>query len=119
MLPRSKIANAAGLRNNYVTVERASDADANTTGEVLPEWTLLCGRWSSTRITSGREFQAAMTVQPMLRAIQELPYDTVTATISPRDRVKDGDRVLNIDAVFNDGENNEKIILWLIEHVES
>lgn len=115
---KSKIPNAAGNRNNYVTVERASDADANTTGEVLPEWTLLCGRWVGAKITGGREFTAAMTTIPNLSSIQEMPYDTVTKTITPRDRINDDGRILNIAAVFNEGENNEKMILWLTEPVQ-
>lgn len=117
MMLKSKIANAAGARNNYVTIERATDAAANSTGEVLPEWTVLCQRWAGSQITGGREFTAAMSVQPMLQSIMELPYDTVTKTITPRDRFNDDGRILNINAVFNQGENNEKIILWLIEPV--
>lgn len=117
MLKKSPLVNAAGSRNNWVTIERASDADANSTGEVLPEWTELCGRWAGSQITSGRELTAAMSVQPMLQSIMELPYDPVTMTIKPRDRVNDDGRLLNINAVFNQGENNEKMILWLIEPV--
>jgi head-tail adaptor len=117
MLKKSPLANAAGKRNNFVTIERATDADANDVNEVLPEWSILCQRFAASKPTTGAEFNAAMTVQPMLKAILELPYDSATATITPRDRIKDGARSLNIAAVFNEGENNEKIILWVIEPV--
>ncbi len=113
----SKLYNAAGKRNNYLTIERATDATANSTGEVLPEFSVLCKRFASVKPTNGREFTAAMTVQPMLQSILELPYDSVTSTITPRDRVVMGERTLNIGAVFNENQNNEKIILWIIEPV--
>jgi len=77
----------------------------------------LCERWASSKPTTGREFQAAMTVQPLLNAILELPYDGITSTITPRDRVRLNGRLQNIAAVFNENENNEKIILWIIEEV--
>jgi SPP1 family predicted phage head-tail adaptor len=113
----SKLYNAAGKRNNYLTIERATDATANSTGEVLPEFSVLCKRFASVKPTNGREFTAAMTVQPMLQSILELPYDSTTSTITPRDRVVMGSRTLNIAAVFNENQNNEKIILWIIEPV--
>lgn len=118
MLQRSKLHNAAGPRNNYITIERAADGEADSTGQVLPVFTRLCQRWCSARITGGREFTAALAVQPILQSIQELPYDSVTKTITPRDRMNDDGRILNIAAVFNEGENNEKIILWLMEPVQ-
>lgn len=117
MLPKSKMVNAAGPRNNYVTVLRVSDQSANAIGEVLPQYTKLCDRFVAAKITTGSEFLAAMQIQPMLKSILELPYDSVTKTIRPRDRVLDEGRIQNIDNVFNQGENNEKIILWIIENV--
>lgn len=119
MLKKSPLHNNAGSRNNYVTVQRASNATANSTGEVLVSWTTLCQRWAASKPTAGREFQAAMMAQPLLQAILELPYDATTKTITPRDRVLDDGRVQNIAAIFNENENNEKIILWIIEEVES
>jgi len=117
MLKQSPLHNAAGKRNTWITVQRMTDADANDIGEVLPESAVLCERWASAKPTSGREFQAAMATQPLLNGIYELPYDEVTATITPKDRAMLNGRVLNLAAVFNEGENNEKIILWVIEPV--
>lgn len=117
MLKKSPLHNSAGVRNTWITIQRISDAPANDVGEVLPEATKLCERWAAAKPTNGREFTAAMAVQPMLYAIYELPYDPETAQITPRDRVLLDSRVLNLAAVFNEGENNEKIILWVIEPV--
>lgn len=117
MLKKSPLHNAAGTRNTWITVQRMTDATANDIGEVLPKATTLCERWAACKPTMGREFQAAMATQPLLNAIYELPYDPETATITPKDRVLIDSRILNLAAVFNEGENNEKIILWVIEPV--
>ena len=111
----SKLRNAAGRRRTWVTVEQASDDVANATGEVLPQWTTLCSRWAEAAFTSGREFQAAMQVVPMLNGILKLRYDSLTKTITSRDRIKIGERVLNLSAVFNENEANETIVLWCVE----
>jgi hypothetical protein len=117
MLPKSKIANAAGPRNNYIQVYRVSDSDANAIGEVLPQYTKLCDRFVSAKITGGTEFLAAMQQQPKLTCILELPYDSVTKTIRSRDQIRDEGRIQHIDRATNQGENNEKIVLWIIEAV--
>jgi hypothetical protein len=66
---------------------------------------------------SGREFQAAMTTQPINRIVIELPYDSVTSTITPRDRIMDGASIQNIEAAWNELGNNEKIIVLLEEPI--
>jgi hypothetical protein len=114
---KSKLHNAAGPRNNYVTIQRATDSAVNVDHEVLPTFTTLCKRFAGSKIMGGREFLLAMEVQPLLNSIIELPYDSVTRTITPRDRIIDDGRTLNIDRAFNEGENNEKIIIWTIEPV--
>lgn len=114
---KSKLPNAAGNRNNYVKIERCTDGDINTVFETPPSFSLLCERFAGTKITGGREFLAAMEVQPLLNSILELPYDSVTKTITPRDRIVFGERTLNIGSAFNEGDNNEKMILWIIEPV--
>ena len=116
-LKKTAFRNAAGRRNTEITIERAADAAANSTGEVLVSHTTLCKRFAAIKPTTGREFQAAMTVQPLLNAILDVPYDAITSTITPRDRIQFAGRVQNIAAVFNENENNEKIILWIIEEV--
>lgn len=117
MLPKSKIGNAAGQRNTFVVVEQATNAAPNDHYEVLPDFSFLCDRFAEAVPTTGREFQAAMATQPLLNSILKLPYDSITATITPRDRVKIGERILNIASVFNEGENNEKIVVWTMEKV--
>ncbi|NBW09970.1 MAG: hypothetical protein EBR82_18285 [Caulobacteraceae bacterium] len=112
---KSSLQNAAGNRNNYVTVERASNGAPNGSYEVPPVFTQVYQGFSETVYTSGREFMMAMQVQPMLNAIMKLPYDENSAQITARDRINDGGVTMNIDAVFNEGTNNEKIVLWLVQ----
>ena len=117
MLKQSPLHNAAGKRNTWITVQRMTDADANDIGEVLPEASVLCERWAAAKPTHSREYQVAMTTQPLLYGVYELPYDPETATITPKDRVLLDGRLLNLAGAINEGENNEKILLWVIEPV--
>jgi SPP1 family predicted phage head-tail adaptor len=113
MLPRSKIANASGPRNTPVNLQRASNGTASSTGEVLPVWSQLGGVYFAEIITTGgREFTAAMQVVPLLNAIVKLPYDSVTSTLTQRDRIAFDGKSYNIDAIFNENTNNEKIVCW-------
>lgn len=117
MLKSSPLHNAAGKRNIWITVQRMTDADANDIGEVLPESSVLCERWAACKPTHSKEYQVAMTTQPLLYGVYELPYDPETATITPKDRVLLDGRTLNLAGAINEGENNEKILLWVIEPV--
>ena len=117
MLKNSPLHNAAGKRNTYITIEKVTDADANAIGEVLQNKQTLCERWAACKPTHSREYQVAMTTQPLLYGVYELPYDPETATITPKDCVRIDGRILNLAGVFNENENNEKIILWVIEPV--
>lgn len=118
MLQKSKIHNAAGVRNNFVTVQMATDGVPGAIGEVLPTWSTRCQRWAGSKPKSGKEFMAAMTINPMLNAIMEFPYDSVTSQITPRDRVIMDGRTLNIAAAYREDENREKMIVWVVEPVE-
>lgn len=115
MTLQRKLRTGAGKRTAFVLIEQAGNATANAVGEVLPEFTPLCRRWAEVAFTSGREFQAAMQIVPMLNGILKLPYDAKTATITSRDRVKISGRIVNISSVFNENEAREKIVLWCVE----
>lgn len=115
---KGKLSNGAGKRDTFVTVQRATDAPVNDVNEVLPEWSDLGDYFAGEKPTYGREVQIAMQTRPMLKAIMELPYDSVTATITPRDRIIANGKTLNIDAVFNKDGANESIVVFLIEEVQ-
>jgi SPP1 family predicted phage head-tail adaptor len=114
MALKKKLPNGAGKRNNYVTVQVATDAAPNASGEVLPVWSTLCSRWAETVFSSGREFLAAMQVTPLLQGVIKLPYDALTKTITARHRIVDDGRIFNIAACWNENEDNEKMVLWLV-----
>lgn len=113
---KSTLRTGAGRRRTLVTVEIATDAAPNDSNEVLPEYLTSFNRFAEEMITSGREFQQAMQVVEMLQGIVKLPYDSKTATITARDRVKIGGRVLNLASPpINEGGRNEIMILWVTE----
>ena len=100
-------------------VERATDALKDSIGSVQPSFNTLCRRFAELTVTNGREFQAALQTVPLLQAILKLPYDEKTETITARDRIKIGSRVLNIAAIWNEGENNERIVVWCVEEADA
>lgn len=112
---KSALVNGAGKRNTRVEVQRATSGEANTAGEVLPEFNTFCARFAEVAASGGREFQAALQTVPMLQEIVKLHYDGKTSTITARDRIVIGSRTLNIAAVFNEAEANEKIVIWCVE----
>lgn len=113
MALKKRLANGAGKRNNYVTVMKASDSKPNASGEVIPVWSTLCERFAEAVFSSGREFVAALQVQPLLQGIIKLPFDPLTKTITARDRIVSDGKILNIVAVYNENGDNEKMVLWL------
>lgn len=113
---KSKIQNAAGSRNNYVTIQVATDGDRTASGDVNPEYLTEFGRWVEEMMTSGREMQIAMQTVAMLQGVIRLPYDEKTALITARDRVVNRGRVLNIASPpINVGGSNETILLYVVE----
>jgi SPP1 family predicted phage head-tail adaptor len=110
-----KMKSGAGRLNRLVSIYRASNSAPNGSYEVVPSYTLLTQRWAEMATNGGREFQAAMQTVAMLQCILKIRYDQITKTITSRDQVQINGRVLNIAAVFNESENNEKIVLWCVE----
>ncbi len=112
------LTNSAGKRRTRVEIEIATDAasSSSTSFAVNPEYSTTFTRFAEVMMTSGREFQQAMQTVPMLNGILKLSYDSKTAAISARDRVRIGSRILNISApAINEGGRNETVVLWLIE----
>lgn len=115
MLRSKVVGNAAGLFNKLVVVEKATNAAPNSTHEVVPEFKNTESRWAELVCTSAREFVSAMQVTPMLSEIVKLRYDTFTKKITAKDRLRIGERILNIAGVWNENETNEKIVIWCVE----
>ena len=106
----------AGRRNRLVTIQMCSNSDpAAISGEVTPVYTNTTTRWVEMVSTAGREFLAAMQVMPMVTAIVKMRYDAFTKTITSRDRLTIGSRILNIASIANENENNETLVFWCVE----
>jgi SPP1 family predicted phage head-tail adaptor len=107
----------AGVRRTELVIESAINGDADSTGQVLPEWSEFTRRFGGKARESGDEYQAAMTTQAILDSVYILPYDDKTKRITPRMRVKIGDRILNITSVSDPGDMHEKIVIGCSESV--
>lgn len=116
---KSKVYNGAGSRSSIATIEYLTELADSTTGEIARQWNVFCERYAEEMITSGREFMAAFSVQPILQGILKLPYDERTKLITPKMRLRIDGRVLNFAGVWDEGGTHEKIVLWCIEEVES
>ncbi len=115
MLRSKVVGNAAAIFNRLVTIEKATDSAPNSAHEVVPVFTKTQPRWAEVVATSAREFVSAMQVTPMLSEIIKLRFDSFTKTITARDRLTIGSRIMNIAGVWNENETNEKIVIWCVE----
>lgn len=104
----------AGKYGTRCTVEEPVETVADM-HSIEITWTTYAGRWLSEAPTNGREYQAAMTTVPMLRGIYRTRADSESLAITPRMRIRIGDRVLGIDSVYDEGGENREVVLWCIE----
>lgn len=73
------------------------------------------GRWLCELPTTGKEYQAAMTTIPMLSGIYRTRADSESLGITPRMRIRIGDRVLHIDSVADEGGEHREVVIRCIE----
>tara|TARA_R110000868_G_C10442557_1_gene725493 strand:- start:3 stop:362 length:360 start_codon:yes stop_codon:yes gene_type:complete len=79
-------------------------------------WTKYADRWMSFDSAWGNELTQAMTTIPQKRGVIRTKYDSQSAAITPRMRIKIGDRILNIEAADDDnGEHREMVMRYLEE----
>lgn len=111
-----KLANGAGKKTCLVTIQRARDGVPNADYDVPPAFNPLCpALYAEIVPQGGREFVSAMQVWGKIEGIAKVGYDSLTSTISTRDRIVIGDRILNIVSVYNENETNEKIVITYVE----
>jgi SPP1 family predicted phage head-tail adaptor len=87
----------------------------NSIHEVAISWLDYVSRWAMVSPTSGREFQAAMQVVPILQSIVRMRSDSQTRAITPRMRITIDSRVLNIAAVYDETNERREVVLWCVE----
>lgn len=79
-------------------------------------WTLYAERWVHEDPAFGIELTLAMTTIPQKRGVIRTRSDSVSRAITPRMRIRFGERVLNIESVDDDeGSKREVVIRYLEE----
>lgn len=102
----------AGKLRHRVTLQRRVVTRHPNSAEMYEEWQNLDSVWAEVVPLSGREFTQSMQPQAdITHTVVIRYYDGLT----PRDRVRFGSRVLEIDSVVNRDERNEMLTLQCIE----
>ncbi len=107
---------SAAKYKTRLVVQKATET-ANDVHEIEYSWSRYCDRWAMVAPSSGREFQAALQTVPMLQAIVRMRSDETTRAITPKHRLKIGERILNIAAVYDETNERREMVLWCVEEV--
>lgn len=84
-------------------------------GGVDEVWVTKYERWANVRPVGGREPYINDQRLPELDLVVILRYDAKTKTITPKNRILYGNRVLEIESVVNVQEENKEIRLFCVE----
>jgi SPP1 family predicted phage head-tail adaptor len=95
-----------------VTVEQPQEA-AGPYGEAQTSWSPLATVWASVEPVTGREFFAAAQVQTEVTHRVRMRY---LAGVTPKHRIRHGDRLLDVRLVRNLEERNVELELLCVEH---
>lgn len=109
----------AGKLRHRVQIERATTGAQDATGSVSLAWASLGAFWAEIRPLAGRELYAAQQVQADLTHSIRLRGNSITTTITARDRIKFGSRVFEISGPpVNFDERGKEIIISAVERTE-
>jgi SPP1 family predicted phage head-tail adaptor len=91
----------------------------NSTGEVTPQWEDLAEVWAGVEPISGRE---------RYHSHKELPTEVIRVFIrggvlikyelTPKDRIKFGIRVFDIEAIINEREHGDLVEIYCSEKID-
>jgi len=105
----------AGKLRHRVTLQRNAPVSDGAGGEA-GNWTTLATRKAAIEPQSGGEKFAADQVVSQETVRIRMRYDSVTSTITTKDRIVFGVRVFDIKYPFNRGERNREMV-FLCEEV--
>jgi SPP1 family predicted phage head-tail adaptor len=97
-----------------VTIQTAVET-VNALHEMAVSWLDSESRWAQIAPTSGREFQAAMQVIPIIQSIVRLRSDNLTRALTSKSRLKIGTRILNVAAIYDETNERREVVLWCVE----
>jgi SPP1 family predicted phage head-tail adaptor len=104
----------AGKYKTRVVIQTAVET-VNAIHEVAISWIDSESRWAQIAPTSGREFQAAMQVIPIIQSIVRVRSDNLTRAMTSKSRIKIGERILNIAAIYDETNERREVVLWCVE----
>ena len=101
----------AGRLRHRVTIERLT-GERGDAGGISDEWQVIGTRWASVKPLTGREWGQAAAAntrisQHLLTGMTRA--DTLTTTLTPRDRLRFKGRTLDIQAVMNTDERGQEM----------
>lgn len=78
----------AGKRNRRITILRLTTTEDPGSGQQIEAWSPLSTEWASWRRASAREQLAASEISATVTDVFELAHTSVTASVTPLDRVE-------------------------------
>ena len=100
--------------NKRIVLERRGTSQG-TTGQVIENWAPFYTGWASINPVAGREYFNASGERAEITHQLEMRYGV---TVKPKDRACYNGRVFDIRSVLNEREQNRKLILMAVEHVQ-
>lgn len=92
----------AGQRTHRIRIERVT-VTRDAIGGGPESWALLAKRWASFSPSSAREIMEGQRLEGKVLSPMVFPH---VATLTPKDRIKEGTRTFNIRKVINPEERN-------------
>jgi SPP1 family predicted phage head-tail adaptor len=96
-----------GTKQKRIRIEKAT-MTVDSHGASQPGWSPRCTVWAHERALSGKEALAAQQVTAVLSSVWEIWWRN---DVSVRDRIRFGDRILQVEAVIDPRDTREE--LWL------
>ncbi len=98
----------AGRLRHRVTIERLT-GERGDAGGISDEWQVIGTRWASVKPLTGREWVQAAAANTEISHDVMTRADSLTATLTPRDRLRFKGRTLDIQAVMDTDERGQEM----------
>ena len=100
---------ASGNFNRRITIEKIKDDHGEVDLTVDGSWETHAVRWAEIQTKGGREFWRVDKIEAEVSHLIRVPYDRLTAAVTPEMRIKFMSRTINIVSAINVDEMREKI----------
>jgi SPP1 family predicted phage head-tail adaptor len=103
----------AGKLRHLIMIQKLTEPEPlSDIGEIEPDWQDFVSRYASINPLVGREYWSARQVNAEITGKINIRY---VSGITPKMRVKFGDRIFNIEAIINVEERNRELVLLVSE----